>query len=416
MKRREFIKNSALVFGAGTLLVGCSNKNEIKSSQGKVLRRKFGNTTISLLGLGGLAFFPMKEDKQVDMVEFENLIAYAMQHGANYFDTANIIINEKWQRAIGQLLKNYPRESYMLGNKMPTFLPKTKKDVKEIFDKQLKDCGVEYFDNYSISCIVKNTLEHYQEIDMYDQLLEFKKEGKIRHIGFAGPGLKILKEIIDEYEWDYGQLKLNYLGWDEDNMNKVHEIISQKNIPIIATEPLRGNILAKLPEDVEKLIKQKCPKDSQVSYALRWVASKNNVVSVLCDMSKIEQLKENVDTFSNYMDLNKNEIKVANNIAAYIHSKNIINCTTCKSCLDFCPNNINIPAIFFIYNKYKISNKPNKGNIFVAEYNKINKSSWVNKCMACSACSKHCPKRLNIPNLLKEVHNAYLSVKDARRV
>lgn len=209
MKRREFIINSALAVGGTALLSGCGKK-QIKKSENQVVRRKFDNTDMPLIALGCMRL-PMRNGK-IDMVELDKMVAYAMEHGANYFDTAYMYVEGKSENAIGEILKQYPRESFILTDKNPAYLVNSPADVHKLFNVQLKKCQVEYFDNYMVHNINKNTLKNYRDNNMYDELLKLKKEGKIKHLGFSFHGdPAMLKEVINEHKWDFCQLQINYL-------------------------------------------------------------------------------------------------------------------------------------------------------------------------------------------------------------
>ena len=410
MQRREFIKNSALLLGCCSVLSGC--KQEQDAIYKKVERRTLNGISFPLISLGGLMSYPVK-DAQLDLSTFKKMVAYAMDYGVNCFGTASMHIGKKWENAIGQSLKRYPRSSYILINKIPAFLPKKKEDIKVIFNEQLERCSVDYFDNYLISCINKKTLENYRKCEIYNQLLELKSQGKIKNLGFSGPGNSVLfREIINEHKWDFCQLKLNYLDWEEKDVHELYEVVQKVSMPIIAVEPLRGNTLCKLPGIIAQKFKKEYPNDTQASFALRWVASKNNVFTMLCDMDDFEQMKHNINVFTAYKKFEKRDEDNAHDIVKFIKSKNVVQCTACKYCLEFCPYKINISAIFSLYNTYKLSNRINKDKLFILGYDGLNANARADRCIDCHLCSNNCPQKLNIPELLKEVHKLYIELKE----
>ncbi len=401
MRRREFIKNSALTIGAGTLLTGCSS-SEVKTDKGKVIRRKFDNTTMPLLALGCMRL-PVK-GKEVDMAELEKMVQYAMDCGMNYFDTAYMYVDGKSENAIGEVLKKYPRESFILTDKSPAYLINSKEDVLRIFNEQLKKCQVEYFDNYMVHNINKNSISNYRDNDMYGELLKLKKEGKIKHLGFSFHGdPKMLREVISEHKWDFCQLQLNYLDWEVVNAKELYEIADEANVPVIVMEPLRGSALCNLPQKAEEKLKEVCPNDTPASFALRWIASKKRVFTILSGMSSLEQVKQNAQVFINYKKLSEEEEKLASEIVKIIQSQGAIGCTACKYCMEVCPKGINIAAIFALYNMYKSSTQANRNFMFVYNYNALEESTRADKCIECGLCSRNCPQGLDIPKLLKEV-------------
>lgn len=407
MKRREFIINSALAAGGAALLAGCGKK-EIKKAENQVVKRKFDNLEIPLIALGCMRL-PMRDGK-IDMVELDKMVAYSMEHGANYFDTAYMYVDGKSENAIGEILKQYPRESFFLTDKNPAYLVHSPSDVRKLFDEQLKKCQVEYFDNYMVHNINKNTINNYRDNDMYGELLKLKKEGLIKHLGFSFHGDPVmLKEVIHEHKWDFCQLQINYLDWTVINAQELYEIADEAKVPVIVMEPLRGGGLCKLPEKAAAKLKEKCPDDTQASFGLRWVTSKDRVFTILSGMSNLQQLKENIDTFTNFREFTPEEEEVAKEVAKIIQSQGTINCTACRYCMEVCPRGINIPAIFGLYNVYQ-SNK--QTFMFEANYNALKEDERADKCINCHLCSKNCPQGLDIPALLKKVEAA---VKDIEK-
>ena len=409
MKRREFIINSALAVGGTALLAGCGKK-EVKKAEGQVVRRKFDNTTMPLIALGCMRL-PMRDGK-IDMVELDKMVEYAMAHGANYFDTAYMYVDGKSENAIGEVLKKYPRESFILTDKNPAYLVNSPADVHKLFNEQLKKCQVEYFDNYMVHNINKNTIRNYRDNDMYGELLKLKKEGKIKHLGFSFHGdPKMLREVISEHKWDFCQLQLNYLDWEVVNADELYQIADDAGVPVIVMEPLRGGVLCNLPEKAANHLKEKCPNDTQASFGLRWIAGKERVFTILSGMSNLQQLKENVDTFVNYREITPEEEKVGQELAHIIQSGGAISCTACRYCMEVCPRGINIPAIFGLYNMYKGSTAANAAFMFVYNYNALKEEQRADKCIECGLCIKNCPQDLQIPKLLKEVDKTVKEVE-----
>lgn len=403
MKRREFIINSALALGGTALISGCGKK-EVKQAENQVVKRKFGKTDFPLIALGCMRL-PMRDNK-IDMVELDKMVEYAMEHGANYFDTAYMYVDGKSENAIGEVLKKYPRESFILADKCPAYLVKSQADVRRLCEEQLKKCQVKYFDNYMVHNINKNTLSNYRDNNMYDELVKLKKEGLVKNIGFSFHGdPQMLREVIHEHKWDFCQLQLNYLDWEVVNADELYKIADEAKVPIIVMEPLRGGVLCNLPDKAVQKLKTECPDDTQASFGLRWVASKPRVFTILSGMSNLQQLKENVNTFVNYREFSEKELKAAHEVAQIIQSQGAISCTACKYCLEVCPRGINIPAIFGLYNIYKGSTQANRNFLFLYNYKALDESTRADKCIDCKLCCKNCPQSLDIPKLLKEVQS-----------
>jgi predicted aldo/keto reductase-like oxidoreductase len=317
-------------------------------------------------------------------------------------------VNEKSEIAIGKILKKYERKDFLLADKSPIYKMKTREDVRRIFEEQLQKCQVDYFDFYMAHNINKNTYSTFKDVDMYNELLALKKEGKIKYLGFSFHGtLEILKEVVENYEWDFAQLQVNYLDWDVVKAHEQYDIVQAKNIPVTVMEPLRGGGLVNLSEKALNKLKSTYPQTTPAAFGLRWAASRKNVVTVLSGMSNLEQMKQNIETFINYEDMTKEEEQVAEEIAKIIQSQGEINCTACKYCLEVCPKGINIPAIFALYNQYKIT-----GNkmLFKVYYESLAEDEKADKCIKCNLCNKNCPQSLEIPNLLAKINTEYQNI------
>ena len=403
MKRREFILNSALTLAGTAFLAGCQNNDEIIKKEGQIVKRKFKDIEMPLLGMGCMRL-PM-QGENVDMEELEKMADYLISHGANYFDTAYKYVDEKSEIAIGKILKNYKREDFLLADKSPIYKMTRQEDVKKIFDEQLKKCQVEYFDLYLCHNINNNVVDIYKNVKMYDELSKLKKEGKIKYLGFSFHGTPdLLKEIVKEHKWDFCQLQINYLDWELVKAKEQYEIAQSANLPIIVMQPLRGGGLVKLSEKSLAKLKEQNPNVKPAEFGLRWSASRKDVMTVLSGMSSLQQVKDNVETFINFKEVTPEEEKIAVEVAKIIQSQGEIRCTGCKYCLEVCPKGINIPAIFTLYNQYKLGQKAYR---FQRYYDSLAESERPDKCIKCGLCAKNCPQHLEIPELLAKVKDEY---------
>lgn len=406
MKRREFLINGALALGGTALLAGCG-KRELIISEDNVVRRKYKDITVPLLGMGCMRL-PMKGNS-VDTAEVDKMVDYCMEHGVNYFDTAYMYVDGKSENVIGKSLKRFNRNDFILTDKSPIYKMKKQADVRNIFNEQLNKCQVDRFDFYMCHNINQNTFDTYRDVNMYEELLQLKKEGKIKYLGFSFHGTPdILKEVVKEHNWDFCQLQINYLDWDVVKSHEQYDIAQSKKLPVIVMEPLRGGGLVNLSDKAMKKLKSAYPDASPAAFGLRWAASRENVITVLSGMSNLEQVKQNISTFINYNDMTPEEEKVADDISKTIQSQGEINCTACKYCLEVCPKGINIPAAFALYNQYKIV----KNNFqFCMYYDTLNEQERPEKCIKCGLCKKNCPQSLQIPELLEKIHKEYISAK-----
>lgn len=406
MKRREFIINSAIAIGGTALLSGCGEKKLIKS-ENQVAKRKYRDIEVPLLALGCMRL-PMRNG-EIDQQELDRMVDYCMEHGANYFDTAYMYVDSKSEFAIGKSLKRYKREDFILADKSPIYKMKTREDVREIFEEQLKKCQVEYFDFYMCHNINKNTVDTYRNVAMYDELVKLKKEGKIKYLGFSFHGTPdILREVVKEHKWDFAQLQINYLDWDVVKAKEQYDIVQAEGIPVIVMEPLRGGGLVNLSDKALAKLKEHYPDTTPASFGLRWAASRKNVVTVLSGMSNLQQVKENIQTFIDYKEMTEDEIKVADEISKIIQSQGEINCTACKYCMEVCPRGINIPAAFALYNQYKVSKSKMS---FTMYYDTLSESEQPDACIKCGLCNKNCPQNLDIPALLTKIADEYKKIK-----
>ncbi|MBR0519100.1 aldo/keto reductase, partial [bacterium] len=356
-----------------------------------------------LLGMGCMRL-PM-QGENVDMDELEKMADYLISHGANYFDTAYKYVDEKSETAIGKILKNYKRNDFLLADKSPIYKMTCQEDVKKIFDEQLKKCQVEYFDLYLCHNINNNVVDIYRNVKMYDELSKLKKEGKIKYLGFSFHGTPdLLKEIVKEHKWDFCQLQINYLDWELVKAKDQYEIAQSANLPIIVMQPLRGGGLVKLSEKSLAKLQEKNPNVNPAEFGLRWSASRKDVMTVLSGMSSLQQVKDNVETFINFKEVTDEEEKIAVETAKVIQSQGEIRCTGCKYCLEVCPKGINIPAIFALYNQYKLGQKAYR---FQRYYDSLGESERPDKCIKCGLCVKNCPQYLEIPKLLAKVKDEY---------
>lgn len=399
MKRREFIINSSVLLGASTFLTGCVN-DEIVLTEGQIAKRKFKNLFVPLLGFG-CAKLPMRTENLVDTNELDKIIDYCIEHGANYFDTSFTDANGEAETSIGNSLKRFKREDFILADKCPITKMHSPDDVKNIFYEQLEHCKVNYFDFYMCQDINKITIHNYRGVNMYDELLKLKNEGKIKNLGFSFQGSPdILKEIVEEHKWDFCQLKLNYMDWDVVKAHELYDIVKEKNIPVIAMQPLKEGKLVDIGDSAIEKLKETNPNDTPEKFGLRWAASRQDVITVLSEMNNLQQVKDDIDTFMNYEDLTEDEEKTAEEVSKIIQSHGEINCTVCKDCIEVCPKNINIPAAFSIYNQYK---ETNDANLFSINYDTLTDAEKPEQCIKCRLCLRNCPQNLQIPDLLEKI-------------
>lgn len=406
MNRREFIKNSIIAAGGAVFLGKTMEKgllaagsDDDKKKIAQLPRRKFNKITLPLLGMGCMRL-PVKDGKP-DIKAFEKMTEYAMLHGLNHFDTAWPYHGGNSETALAEVLSSFKRESYTISNKLPTWLINSKDDIKRYFETQLKKCRTKYFDLYLVHSLMGPSIETYRKQKIFEELLKYKEQGLIKNLGFSfHDRAEVLKDIVGEHPWDFCLLQINYLDWSLLKAREMYEIATKARLPVLVMEPLKGGALCSLVPAAEKKLKENFPDESQATFGLKWVAGRQNVSMMLSGMSNFEQLKENVDMFCNYKPLGKKGDTTAEEIVRIIQSSGEIPCTACRYCSD-CPRGINIPAVFMAYNTYKKTGSRHK---FVREaWDNLDEAERPDRCINCGLCMRHCPQKLEIPELLSMI-------------
>lgn len=353
----------------------------------------------TLLGFGCMRFPLIEGTNEIDEELTIKMVDYAYQSGITYYDTAYPYHEGKSELMIGKALKKYQRDSFYLANKMPTWLINSKEDVKRIFEEQLKKCQVEYFDYYLCHALNKDNFEKYKLPGVMDFLYQMKEKGKIKHLGFSFHDTpEVLKEIIATYRFDFVQIQLNYLDWTYQRANEQYEIIEKTGLPILVMEPIRGGTLADLGDDCNQIFKEVNKKASIASWALRYAASKPQVMCVLSGMSNFEQVQDNVKTMIDFKELSHFEESVIQTALDKFLKSRTVPCTGCRYCMD-CPMGVEIPLNFKLYNNYRIT-KREEG--YINSYKKL-EAQTASSCVNCKKCVSKCPQHIDIPQRLKEI-------------
>ena len=412
MNRREFIKNSLLFTGGAVLLSGCSFKTVTPEVVNGVSTTRFKNLEVSKLGFGCMRL-PTNANDAIDEALNKEMVERALNAGINYFDTAYMYMGVKSEEAMGRALKKYDRNSFNLTTKMPVMMLEKKEDVERIFNEQLKRCQTEYFDFYLVHCLNKMNWENTKKYNVIPFLERMKAEGKIRYLGFSHHDTpELLQEILDYYKgWEFVQLQINRLDWKACRGEEQYNIVRKANLPIVVMEPLRGSALANLNAEATKILKEYNPDASTASWAFRWLAGKEGILTMLSGMTKPEHLEDNIKTFTNLTPLSKEEDEVYTRAIAAHLKKLAIGCTSCRYCE--CPVGVNIAGLFSIYNQYMYDDRANKTVSFINHYEALKESERADKCIKCGLCKSKCPQQLDIPKLLEKVDAAYKKAKGA---
>lgn len=357
-----------------------------------------------LLGFGAMRL-PIIDGngENIDLEQVKKMVDYFIENGFNYFDTAYPYHNGKSETAMKQaLVERHERATFYLADKMPLWLCKSYSDYERFFNEQLERCGVDYFDFYLLHAMSKEREKACIELGAYNFLKKLKEEGKVKHIGFSfHDSPEVLKGILEAHpEMEFVQLQINYLDWEGLYAREYYKIAEEHGLPVIVMEPVKGGSLANLHPNAEKLLKEVKPNSSATSWAVRFCASLEGVMTVLSGMSNLQQLEDNVSymkDFTPYSDIEHETIRKA---LREIDKLAVVPCTTCRYCID-CPQGIDIPKIFSIYNEYKRSGDKGHAGFM---YETIHADKKADQCIKCRSCTEHCPQHIDIPEELKKIH------------
>ncbi|MBR1747234.1 MAG: aldo/keto reductase [Clostridia bacterium] len=351
----------------------------------------------------GCMRLPMK-GADIDIEQTKKMVDEFIAAGNNYFDTAHGYIGGKSELAVKACLTDrYPREKYLLTDKLTGVYFKKQEDIRPFFESQLKACGVDYFDVYLMHAQNKELFSFFKKCRAYETALELKAEGKIKHFGISfHDTADVLEQILSEYpQIEVVQIQYNYLDYEDPAVQskKLYNVCEKYNKPVFIMEPIKGGSLVNLPQDA--LAEVRKSSDAPAELALRFAAAPKNVIAVLSGMSAIEQMRDNLRTMSSLRELSQAEWDATVAVRTVLKSKNMIPCTACRYCIDGCPKRISIPDLFACLNAKKHFNDWNADYYYESVYTKHN--GKASECIKCGKCEKVCPQKLPIRDLLVSV-------------
>ncbi|MCQ2384614.1 MAG: aldo/keto reductase [Paludibacteraceae bacterium] len=453
VSRRDFLKIAAGATAA-TALAACGVKSEDaqvkdnpvhtgKKTMGEMTYRETTTThdRVSLLGFGCMRF-PTVEgesaregDAPIDQEAVNAMIDYAMEHGVNYYDTSPAYCKGHSEEVVGKALSRHPREKYFVATKLSNFSPDTwsREESLKIYHNSFKYLQVDYVDYMLLHAIGMNGMEEYNKryVDngMLDFLLEERKAGRIRNLGFSYHGdVEVFDYLLskhDEYHWDFVQIQMNYVDWthakevNERNTNAeyLYAELDKRNIPVVIMEPLLGGRLATLPNHLSERLKSQRPDDSIASWAFRYLGTFPRILTVLSGMTYMEHLKDNLLTYSPLEPLSDDEMALVYDVAKNLVEYPLVPCTGCQYCMP-CPYGLDIPTIFKHYNTcVQTDHMPDE--VGDPEYKKLRRAYLVgydrsvpkerqaNHCIGCGRCMAHCPQGIIIPREMRRI-DAYV--------
>lgn len=352
----------------------------------------------------GCMRLPMNGE-EVDLEQTKKMVDTFIEQGFNYFDTAHGYIQGKSEKALKECLTSrYPRDKYILTDKLTANFFKKEEDIRPLFESQLEICGVDYFDFYLMHAQGAGNYAHFKECHAYETAFELKKEGKVRHVGISFHDKpEVLEQILTEYpEVEVVQIQFNYVDYDDPAVQSraCYEVCRKHNKPVIVMEPVKGGNLVNLPEDA-KAVLDELYGGSPASYAIRFAAGFPGMMMVLSGMSSMEQMNDNLSYMKDFQMLNEAELAAVKKVQEIFKSKNLIPCTACRYCIDGCPKHISIPDLFAIMNTKQIYHDWNADYYYNVVHTAPGRKA--SDCLKCGKCEKVCPQHLQIRNLLEDV-------------
>ena len=370
-----------------------------------MLYNPFGDLKLSALGFGTMRL-PLLPDGSgtIDQAELDRMVDAALAAGVNYFDTAYPYHNGLSETAIGRSLARHPREKWMLADKfpghqnVPGVAPTRPEDV---FEDQLKKCGVDYFDFYLLHNVNENSMAYYGGDPAYlDYFLEQKARGRIRHLGFschAGP--ETLQRFLDLHgeDLEFCQIQLNYVDWSLQDAKRKCEILAAAGKPVWVMEPVRGGKLARFDEATEARMKALRPEESIPAWAFRWLRTVPKPTMILSGMSDLKQMEDNLKTFAEDRPLNEAELDLLYEIARELTKQ--IPCTGCRYCCAGCPMELDIPMILSMANEMALT----KNMVSVMRYSALGDGKRAEDCIGCGQCARACPQKIDVPEEMRKM-------------
>lgn len=371
-----------------------------------MIYNNFGELRLSALGLGAMRL-PITGEKIADIDEAatEQMVAYAMEHGINYYDTAWGYHDGYSEPVLGRILSKYPRDHYYLATKFPGYDLANMDKVEEIFEQQLKRCQVEYFDFYLFHNVCEMNIDAYLDpkYGIFDYLMKQKENGRIRHLGFSIHGSQdILTRFLDAYgeQMEFAQIQLNWIDWSFQQAKEKVTLLNKLHIPVWVMEPLRGGKLASLSDKVSDKLRALRPDEEPVAWAFRFLQGLEGVTMILSGMSNLQQLQQNIQTFETVKKLNEQEQETLLAIADEM-IQNILPCTACRYCTAHCPKELDIPTLLSLYNEHCFT-----GGGFIAPMalTAMPEDKRPSACIGCRSCEAVCPQQLKISEAMADFH------------
>ena len=384
-----------------------------------MIYKQFGDLKLSHLGMGNMRLPTVGERGPIDEPKARKVIEYAYEHGVNYFDTAFRYHEGDSERFSGEVLNQYPRDTWNLASKFPGHMLRREGDqlvftgfgasrpeyfdsVQQIFQMQLEKCRVDYFDFYLLHGLAESSYGFYNDPDIgiIDYLLSQKKAGRIKHFGFSSHArAESIEKYLTQWEglFELVQIQINYLDWTLQDAKAKYESIVKHGLAVVAMEPVRGGRLAKLPDDAEAMLKAARPNDSTASWALRFLQGLPGMTVILSGMTELEHVIDNVKTLSVDNPAGEEEKELLQKVV--MSMTNMAPCTACRYCCEGCPQNLDIPKLISLYNEAAHDRMLfGIGDVLRT----MSESEMPAACVACGECAKLCPQEIDVPDIMKK--------------
>ena len=361
----------------------------------RVFDKRLG-VEISQLGFGAMRL-PTLSNGKIDWEHSAKMVDRAYEAGVNYFDTAYPYHGGESQIFLGETLKKYPRESFHYATKLPTWMINSKETMVKIFNEQFGNCKMDYFDFYMIHGLGEERYDSINQFDIYNFLLEQKKAGRIKFLGFSYHGnYETFKRLFDNYKWDFAMIQYNYVDEIMLETGKFYDIMIKHDTPCMVMEPIRGRYLAEPPQPaIDEMEKFEGIKYTPAAWALRWCRNQPNTTVTISGMSNMEQVEQNIRTFVDSPEkLTEAENAMLARARDIMLNIKTIPCTYCGYCME-CPQGVNISRIFEVYNQYKLF--PNEFRAGIGYGKLVRDNMGFGQCNGCGNCSPLCPQKIDIP-------------------
>lgn len=448
VSRRDFLKKlGGTALATTAVLTGCSQAEEQKvqgvntqevPTGGMTYRKDAHGEDVSILAYGCMRLpttmgISGREDSknEIDQEEVNRLVDYALAHGVNLFDTSPAYCQGRSEKAVGIALSRHKRNEYKVSTKLSNFGVYTREASLEMYHNSFKELQVDYIDYYLLHAVgggedaMQLLADRYLDNGMLDFLIEERKAGRIKNLGFSYHGdIRVYDYLLSRHEeihWDFVLIQHNYVDWKHakkinprnTNSEYLYGELEKRGIKAFVMEPLLGGNLAKLNNHATELLKKQDPDASIASWAFRFAGSQPNILSVISGMTYMEHLQDNIKTYSPLVPVNEEEEKLLYQIADIYANYPVVPCNTCQYCMP-CEYGLDIPTIFSHYNKclneglviedrgnaqYKEARKA-----FLVGYDrKVPKLRQANHCIGCGKCLDACPQRIKIPQEMQRI-------------